>query len=54
VRLIYVHLGMARSEGDRCVRVLLMPGGIDPHEHMEVDFMGHVACDDFFSGQVYQ
>eukprot|EP01024_Parvocaulis_polyphysoides_P053699 TRINITY_DN5365_c0_g2_i1.p1 TRINITY_DN5365_c0_g2~~TRINITY_DN5365_c0_g2_i1.p1 ORF type:complete len:447 (+),score=77.21 TRINITY_DN5365_c0_g2_i1:54-1343(+) len=28
-----------------------MPGGIDPHTHMEMPFMGQIACDDFFSGQ---
>lgn len=30
----------------------VMPGGIDPHTHLEMPFMGQVACDDFFSGQV--
>eukprot|EP00798_Chlamydomonas_sp_ICE-L_P016372 gene16372-22574_t len=29
----------------------VMPGGIDPHTHLEMPFMGSVACDDFFSGQ---
>ncbi|GMH45925.1 hypothetical protein BSKO_13889 [Bryopsis sp. KO-2023] len=29
----------------------VMPGGIDPHTHLEMSFMGQVACDDFFSGQ---
>lgn len=29
----------------------VMPGGIDPHTHLEMPFMGQVACDDFFSGQ---
>ena len=29
---------------------LVMPGGIDPHTHMELPFMGTVASDDFFSG----
>lgn len=28
----------------------VMPGGIDPHTHMELPFMGTVASDDFFSG----
>ena len=27
-----------------------MPGGIDPHTHMELPFMGTVASEDFFSG----
>ena len=30
---------------------LVMPGGIDPHTHMEMPFMGQQACDDFESGQ---
>eukprot|EP00976_Prorocentrum_cordatum_P071657 1180415-Prorocentrum_minimum.AAC.1 len=25
----------------------VMPGGIDPHTHLEMPFMGQVACDDF-------
>ena len=28
----------------------VMPGGIDPHTHMQLPFMGTVASDDFFSG----
>ena len=30
--------------------LLVMPGGIDPHTHMELPFMGTVASEDFFSG----
>ncbi len=30
--------------------MLVMPGGIDPHTHMELMFMGQVAVDDFFTG----
>lgn len=29
----------------------VMPGGIDPHTHLEMEFMGTEAIDDFFSGQ---
>lgn len=29
---------------------LVMPGGIDPHVHMELPFMGTVSADDFESG----
>jgi len=25
----------------------VMPGGIDPHTHLDMPFMGQVACDDF-------
>ncbi|MBE8168573.1 MAG: dihydropyrimidinase [Shewanella sp.] len=30
--------------------LLVMPGGIDPHTHMQLPFMGTVAIDDFESG----
>jgi imidazolonepropionase-like amidohydrolase len=26
----------------------VMPGGIDPHTHLDMPFMGQVACDDFY------
>jgi dihydropyrimidinase len=26
---------------------LVMPGGIDPHTHLDMPFMGQLACDDF-------
>ena len=29
---------------------LVMPGGIDPHTHMQLPFMGTVTMDDFFTG----
>ncbi|OIW04177.1 hypothetical protein TanjilG_00737 [Lupinus angustifolius] len=29
----------------------VMPGGIDPHTHLEFEFMGTETVDDFFSGQ---
>lgn len=29
---------------------LVLPGGIDTHTHMELEFMGTVAVDDFLSG----
>ncbi|KXV56580.1 phenylhydantoinase [Acetobacter senegalensis] len=30
--------------------LLVMPGGIDPHTHMEMPFMGTTASDDFYTG----
>ena len=30
--------------------LLVLPGGIDPHTHMQLPFMGTVAVDDFYSG----
>ena len=40
---------------DRCRTIdaggcYVMPGGIDPHTHMELPFMGTVASEDFFTG----
>lgn len=29
---------------------LIIPGGIDPHTHMELPFMGTQAIDDFYQG----
>ena len=29
---------------------LVLPGGIDPHTHMRMPFMGTVTADDFYSG----
>ncbi|HBS17860.1 MAG TPA: dihydropyrimidinase, partial [Halomonas sp.] len=29
---------------------LVMPGGIDPHTHMQMPFMGAVASEDFYTG----
>ncbi|CAJ0568342.1 unnamed protein product, partial [Mesorhabditis spiculigera] len=29
---------------------LVIPGGIDPHTHMQLPFMGEIAVDDFYSG----
>lgn len=28
-----------------------LPGGIDPHTHLAMPFMGQETCDDYFSGQ---
>lgn len=33
-----------------CDKKLIIPGGIDPHCHMQLPFMGTVAVDDFNSG----
>jgi dihydropyrimidinase len=40
----------ADAEVVDCGGAYVMPGGIDPHTHMELPFMGTVASEDFFSG----
>jgi len=40
----------ARAEVVDAGGQFVMPGGIDPHTHMQLPFMGTVASDDFYSG----
>jgi dihydropyrimidinase len=58
---VYCADGVIRAVGDKldvpagakvldAGGLLVMPGGIDPHTHMELPFMGTVASEDFFSG----
>jgi dihydropyrimidinase len=58
---VYCEGGLIRAVGDTsnapasaevidASGQLVMPGGIDPHTHMELPFMGTVASEDFFSG----
>jgi dihydropyrimidinase len=44
---IDVPSGARKIDADGCY---VMPGGIDPHTHMELPFMGTVASEDFFTG----
>lgn len=41
------HDGAERIDASGCY---VMPGGIDPHTHMELPFMGATTTEDFFSG----
>ncbi|MCI1711599.1 MAG: dihydropyrimidinase [Chiayiivirga sp.] len=48
-----IGLGLEAPAGAQVIDAggqLLMPGGIDPHTHMQLPFMGTVASDDFYSG----
>ena len=48
-----VGAGLRSADGCEIVDaggMLVMPGGIDPHTHMELPFMGTVASEDFFTG----
>src|SRR5258708_17037520 len=58
---VYCADGVIKAVGDKLdapagTKVLdaggqyVMPGGIDPHTHMQLPFMGTVASDDFYSG----
>lgn len=42
-----VPAGAATADADEAY---VMPGGIDPHTHMELPFMATVTSDDFFTG----
>ncbi|GMH45133.1 hypothetical protein BSKO_13090 [Bryopsis sp. KO-2023] len=53
-RIVKVGQDIKAPRGARVINAkgkYVMPGGIDPHTHLEMPFMGQVACDDFFSGQ---
>lgn len=48
-----VGVGLDAPAGTRTIDAsgaFVMPGGIDPHTHMELPFMGTIASEDFFSG----
>uniref|UniRef100_A0A1B6DMF4 dihydropyrimidinase n=2 Tax=Clastoptera arizonana TaxID=38151 RepID=A0A1B6DMF4_9HEMI len=58
---IYIEDGVIRQMGRNLIipggtRVIdargmyVLPGGIDPHTHMELEFMGTKAVDDFYQG----
>jgi len=52
-RIVQVAADIAAPPGAQVLDAggrYLMPGGIDPHTHMQLPFMGTVAADDFFTG----
>ena len=51
--IVGVGENLAAPNGARVIDAggcYVMPGGIDPHTHMELPFMGTVASEDFFTG----
>ncbi len=52
-RILAVGEGLSAPAGATVVDAggqYVMPGGIDPHTHMQLPFMGTVTMDDFFTG----
>jgi len=52
-RIVAVGEGLGAPAGATVVDAggqYVMPGGIDPHTHMQLPFMGTVTMDDFFTG----
>ena len=52
-RIVAVAEGLSAPAGATLVDAggqFVMPGGIDPHTHMQLPFMGTVTMDDFFTG----
>jgi dihydropyrimidinase len=52
-KIVAVGEGLDAPSGSEVVDAggqLVMPGGIDPHTHMELPFMGTTASEDFFTG----
>ena len=52
-RIVAVGEGLSAPAGAAVVDAggqYVMPGGIDPHTHMQLPFMGTVTMDDFFTG----
>ncbi|MDD2877771.1 MAG: dihydropyrimidinase [Acidiphilium sp.] len=52
-KIVAIGADLAVPSGGTVVdagEALVIPGGIDPHTHMELPFMGTVASEDFFTG----
>ena len=48
--IIEIGLGLKGDEELDATGCYVMPGGIDPHTHLEMPFMGTYSTDDFESG----
>ncbi len=52
-RIAAIGRNLKAPDGARIIEAsghYVMPGGIDPHTHMQLPFMGTVASEDFFTG----
>lgn len=52
-KIIEIGDKLSAPKGAKVIDALgqyVMPGGIDPHTHMQLPFMGTVASDDFYTG----
>ena len=52
-KIAEVGVGVKAPAGAQMVDAggqLVMPGGIDPHTHMQLPFMGTTTMDDFYNG----
>lgn len=58
---VYIENGIIKSIGkdinvQQCEKIIdakgmyVLPGGIDPHTHFEMQFMGTTTIDDFYTG----
>ena len=53
-KIVRVAPGIAAPAGAKvvdCAGKLVMPGGIDPHTHLDMPFMGQITADDYQTGQ---
>ncbi len=51
ITMIGLNLPSDGAEIIDAAGLLLMPGGIDPHTHLDMPFGGTITADDFFTGQ---
>ena len=50
VKTIGKNLSMKADKGNRCHRQIGFPGGIDPHVHLDMPFMGTFSSDNYETG----